>query len=702
MALVFPTESPPFVGPVEHDIGDFNPYKNGMIFAIDTETTGLDPWGAYPQTRSYWPCRPFMVTMCDGDGNTACIRWAVNPLNRRVSIAEKDEGWRYLKRILSDTDLVKLFHNFSFDDHMLSSVGLTPRGVCHDTYIRQHVIDPGRYAKGLKPLCKKYLEIDDDDEKDLQKSTVAGRRAAKKKGWMRAEHVKADYYLADHEICKRYGVLDAYRTMSLYLLQEQFYTDPANAAALEVYERERKLMHVLKRAEDRGVRVDVPRTREVQEYYRKIMGEARDFLNERVSPDFNPNSPKQMTKLFFGELGHTPLKYSQKGKTRVYTDCQHCRGVGCEVCQETGRNPKCDGDFLEHIAMRTDKDGERHVEDELAHAILMNSAAKTMVGFADKYTELLEVDDDGAAILHPNYKQCGPITGRMACERPNLQNVASDDSGKKRVDIQYRPRECFIPREGHLLYVPDFSQIEIWILALAAKDQEFIDALAAGGDAHQIVADMVYEDAYDKEVAARAELLPPEKLTAKQKKHLKIKKRIRKQIKCLNFGIIYGQGDELTASSIGCTVGEAKSFKAQYHERFPAVSKFMSRCAKEGGRYGRITNLYGRTYPIERSFAYRATNYVIQGSAADLMKNAMINVDALQQSKYRGKMYQLLQIHDELVIEVHKSIHSTQTMKDVCSAMSADYKTLGAPIPFPVGMKISYTRWNESQEVDLS
>jgi len=687
---------PPRIGRVEIEMGKFNPRKAKM-FAIDTETTGLDPWGEYGVDREVWPCRPFAFSMCDYEGNMAYVRWMIDPRNRRVIRNNKSFG--LLQDLLYDPTLSKIFHNYQFDNHMLVESGFKIRGECHDTLIRMHVLNPAEHSYGLKPLSIKYLGISDDDQKDLTRSVAAGRRYARKNGWPVGDDTKADYALGCPEACRKYAELDAYRTMALFQAQEtEFDRRPS---LRNVYKREKKLMRVIESMESKGVRIDGKRTNEVINFYEKIQDDSTNIIAESTPEGFNPRSPKQMTGLFFGELGHTPQQYSRKGKSKVYTDCMHCKGEGCKVCQNTGRNPKCGGDFLVSIALSHNDDGSVKVNDELAHNLLMNSAATTMLGYTKSYLKYSTKTRDGR-IVHPNYKQAGPITGRFSAHHPNLQNVASDDSGKKKVDIPYRPRECFIPRKGCRFLIPDFSQIEVWVLALLAKDWKFVDELAKGGDAHQIVADMANLVQYDRGAARVAEqkLAAGEKPTTREMKALKLRKMDRKINKALNFGITYGQGAELTATALGRTTAEAKKFKAQYFEIFPAVQKFMRSSMKAAQADGYVVNPYGREYPIQRGLEYRACNYLIQGSSADLLKNGMIAThDLCQKKKYRGKLDQLLTIHDELLIEEDKKIHSEKVMKDIALAMAVDYKFLGAPIPFPIGMKIADERWSESYEI---
>jgi len=671
----------------------FNPYKHG-IFAIDTEGTGLDAWGELGVDRPYAPARPFMVSLCDGDGNMALITWKVNPFTREVVPTKK--GMKILRNLLSDKKLAKVFHNFSYDSKVLRLLGLKIKGRIEDTMLRQYCIRTDEFSFGLKPLCQKYLQIDDKDQKALHTSVIAGRRIAKKNGWMLAPKPAADYHLGDWKLCAKYAKLDAFRTMSLYALQEMRFEKLKHEK--EIYDTvERPTMLVLDRMERRGTAVDKERVKEVKEFYRKYVEDAGRVI-KKIAGDLNPRSPKQMTKMFFGKLGHTPLRYSRKGKSKVYVDCQHCKGDGCKICQMTGRNPKCDGEFLESIGV--DKShGDKRKKDPLAYNLLLNNASTTMLQFVDSYLELMVREDD-QWIIHPNYRQCKVRTTRLSAEKPNLQNVASDDSGKKKVDLPYRPRECFIPRKGCILYVPDYSQIEVWLVYLRSKDAALGKILLSGGDTHGKVAATVIPGAFDLDHALADAKKDPTTLSASRMKNLKTYKSMRKKAKNTQFCKIYGGGPEKIAWTAGCTLEEATEFVERYDSTFVDVKSFMDRNIDFARKHGYIKNAYGIKIYTERGLEYRATNYDIQGSAATLMKRAMLNTDTLCRTpEYKGKLFLQLQIHDELLIEGLESTYSNKTMRDIAECMSRDYKLLGSPIPFPIGMKIARERWSESSEV---
>jgi DNA polymerase-1 len=617
-----------------------------------------------------------------------------------------DDVRKALEPILVNEKIAKVAHNAPFDRHMTRAVGLPLVGEWLCTIIGTSVISSDEITYALKPLCKKYLDIPIDDETDLQKSTISARRLAKKRGWAIAEELKADYWLADHEVLKKYGVTDAVRVATLRAAHIEHFKNHPDAQ--EVYDREMALMATLERMECLGVAIDSKRNDELTGFYRSIANRAKKGIDLAGGKDLNVASPKQMTMEFFGVREHAPIRYSKnKKKGNAPVACQHCKGSGCLVCQDTGQNPKCDGEFLEHIGVKREHqaDGSEKLVmgDPLAWHILHHSAASTMLHFTEQYAALSVLElDTGCKIIHPNYKQAGTRTARMSAERPNLQNVASDESGKKKVDVPYRPREVFVPRPGTLFYVPDYSQIEVWILALLAKDKELINALVAGGDAHQNVADLIWGHTYDKKLAKISAKKDQSSLSKEELSNLKRYKIGRKRAKNLQFCKIYGGGPGKIAQMTGTSLEEAKQFISDYDERLPGVRKFMGESVGLAKHQGVVVNPFGRVYSIDPGYEYRATNYLVQGTAAEVMKNAMIGLDECYITKWRDQARILLQIHDELIIEVDKEIDCKELKQDTVRIMGDDAMKLGSPIPFPVGFKIATERWSQTTDVTVT
>lgn len=696
--------------PEERGFDKFS-FDNIKLVAIDTETTGLDPYGTRGIDRRYAPCRPFYLSLCDKDGNTASMRWEMNYFTRHVYITESKTFDR-LKEVMASPKVVKLLANYKFDFKMLETIGVELAGPVRDVLLAQYCLDPTYPIKDLKGLGKQLLKIDDSDETELKASAVEGRRKAKQNGWAMAENVEGDYCLADKEILDKYGRLDALRTMSLHLAQEEYLSDEDNIGkkfpenVKDLIEREHSVMKVLSRMERKGVRVSTECITELQKFYGDIVNQHGKDIVKHAGKSFNPNSWQQKQQEFFGKRGMTPLIYSSKGRGKKlkYSQCVWCGGDGCKICQDTGKSPKCDADFLDHVGIDRSGGGFKP-KDPLAYAMLHHSAANTMLGFVNQYKEKAVVEKivgNTIHILHPNFNQTKVVTTRLSSSEPNLQNVATDESGKKKTHIPYRVREVFIPRPGKAFLAPDYSQIEVWVLALLAKADEMLDRMAGGEDAHQTVADMVWPGSYNRAMvkAAKEKEKNGEKLTEKEAAEKKKASTIRKRIKNINFGIIYGAGDDKVGASIGVSAQEAKEMKNTYFEKFPAVRKFMEQIQVSGKANGFIDSPYGVRYFVERGSEYKLTNYIIQGSAAQLLKSGMIRLDDMFQRSFSGRADLLLQIHDELLIECDLDLSlSNKFLKDVEREMAHDWRFLGSPIQFPIGMKRSPISWGAVKEI---
>lgn len=703
--------------------------------SFDTETTGLDPWGTMGVDRKHWPARPFFVSICDPDGQTYWERWNVDARTRRV-IAEPSDA---LVALLEDKSIAKVAFNAPIDVRGLRLSGLNLRGRVIDVLLMAHVLDPDAFDKRLKPLCKKWLDITIDDEEAVLKSTQKGRAAVRlarmrlargkpiasdtdlaayaiyeapqseydEKKKTDNDSAKADMWLADPQLLETYGVKDAERTAMLYLAcKDALDRGVAGEAGWANYEMEQELQPVVMRMEEKGIAAEKEKVAEIVEFYHELVKDHDAAIEAEVGDEFNTRSWKCMQREFFRNRKYRPLAYSVKkkrteeGRIQKEVQCQWCKGRGCETCQQTGKSPICDGEFLAHIGIDHSGD-EPAPKDKLAWHILHQRACQTMLGYICAYDRYLVREGDHW-ILHPNFKQAGPVTNRFAAEKPNLQNVADDDSGKKKVDVPYRSREPFIPRKGRVLYLPDYSQIEIWVLYLRSKDENLGKILLSGGDTHGKVAAQCVPGAFDLEQALKDKDVDPAELTPGRLANLKAYTKNRKKAKNTQFCKVYGGGAGKIAKTAGCTFAEAEEFSARYESSFPGIAQFMRDNISFARKHGYIENAFGRRYPIESSRAYVATNYDIQGSAADLIKRAMIRVHKLQCEKYDGKMDLLLTIHDELAIEADLSIHKETTMRDIATAMQADYTVLGCPVPFPVGMKVATERWGvKLREVKL-
>lgn len=293
----------------------------------------------------------------------------------------------------------------------------------------------------------------------------------------------------------------------------------------------------------------------------------------------------------------------------------------------------------------------------------------------------------GTWVLHPNYNQTGAITGRMTCSDPNLQQVASATTGLRKAQIPSRPRECFGPRPGHVWYLPDYSQIEVWLFAFMSGEKTMQQLLLDGHDFHQGVADKSFVHRSD---------------------YQERKKYYRKLSKLIMFGKLYGGGVGTPEKPGRMTnllqqpFEETKAFIDSFEEQFASVKVWSKEIIKQIRKDGKLWNTYGRQYILGRDHAYKGVNYNIQGTAADALKVATIRLDYLLNDSGRWNhpgLCLLNSIHDEFIIEVPWEMHSQKLMREVMWVMQMDSAKMGVPVPLPVGMKIATKRWSHTKDI---
>ena len=630
------------------------PVKGGVI-ACDTETTGLNPYGTSAE-RGHWPDRPFLFTFTDEEGNSAGFRVEVDPMTRRVKYETMEPKFKAeFIQWIKDPTLTKVFHNANFDITMIEiALGVSFGGKILDTKTMVHVHNSGLRSYGLKPLCDKFFGVTDEDQKDLLKSVYSARRKAKKKGWCIAEKethgtspAYADYWLGDRELCMKYGLTDTERTMRLYWACEDFYKH--DAAYSKLVDMEMKLSLCLREMQEFGTRLDEDKIKECIEYYEEHIKKGETKKADLGYAELNTNSHKQKCRVFYDEL-----KYQvQYGKTG---------------------NPSVDGSAL---SMWANKDCM------LSAAIVdINAAKHQLKTFILPFQELGYKDKNGQKILHPNYNIAGPITGRISCNKPNLMNIPSNDSRGRNSSVEYRARQCFIPREDCVLYFPDYAQVEVWLAMFLSKDKFGTNALANGVDMHGTV-------------AARKDVF------GSRPDWEQNKSKYRKIAKVIMFGLLYGGGPSVVVGVVGCTLAEASVIHAGFWAQFPGIVEYAQKLEYECKTKGYITSPFGRKYHPHPTERYKSLNYMIQGTAADVMKRALINTRDLFKKKYGNRCRVLLTIHDELCVEIPKSLHSKKLMNEVTIAMQGDmHKTCGLPCHFKVGMKWTPTNWHEVIELE--
>jgi len=246
--------------------------------------------------------------------------------------------------------------------------------------------------------------------------------------------------------------------------------------------------------------------------------------------------------------------------------------------------------------------------------------------------------------------------------------------------------------------MPDYSQIEVWVFAFAANEKAMMDALLSGQDFHLSTAGAAWghrDDFCTCGVDPRWKNRLPREL---HKKTCLIK-WWRQRAKMILFSRLYGGGIGKVAFLIRCSMEEAAEFVDQFNANLPGVKRYMDRLVEEVRESGMLINLFGREYEIDRHKAYKAVNYMVQGSSAEIMKRSIVRVDNFLRADYSGS-YVVGTVHDELISEIYEGHHSAQLMSKIIKLMQVDsHRIPNLQIPLPVGMKYTRTDWSHAKEV---
>jgi DNA polymerase-1 len=406
---------------------------------------------------------------------------------------------------------------------------------------------------------------------------------------------------------------------------------------------EMPLIDVLVELEFNGVKIDVARLAELSRSYGEQMVRLEQEIYLLAGRQFNINSPRQLQDVLFVEQKLPVLKRTAK----------------------TG--PSTDADVLEELA-------QKHPLP--AKIVEYREYAKLKGTYVDKLPEMV---NPKTGRVHASFNQVVAATGRLSSHDPNLQNIPVRTEAGREI------RSAFVPgEEGWTLVAADYSQVELRILAHYSGDERLCEAFQRDEDIHAMVAGQVNN-------------VPIEQVTAD----------MRRQAKIVNFGTIYGQGSLALSKQLGIERQTAARFIDSYFQTYPGIERFFIESLAECRRQGYVTTILGRRRAIEgirpdagrsRNLAERtAVNTIIQGSAADLMKLAMINVyHRLKREKHPARM--LLQIHDELIFEAPAGdvAHLAGMLRE---EMSGVYPSLR--VPLKVDVKAG-PNWAEAREIATS
>lgn len=515
-----------------------------------------------------------------------------------------------LRPWLEDPACPKLGQNIKYDLHVFANHGIAVKGYAHDTLLESYVLEAHK-PHSLESLADRHL-----GRKGLSYEDLCGKGAS-----------QIPFAQVDVGRATEYSGEDS--EMALHVHQVLSPQLEADAGLRYVYEKiELPVATVLQKIERHGVLIDAAvLARQSHELAQRMVALEQEAYAIAGQP-FNIGSPKQIGEILFGKLG---LPVKKKTATGAASTDE-------EVLQELAADYPLPAKILEH-----------------------RSLAKLKGTYTDKLPLMV---NPATGRVHTNYAQAVAVTGRLASNDPNLQNIPIRTPEGRRV------REAFVAPPGHVIMSADYSQIELRIMAHISGDEGLLRAFADGIDVHRATASEVFG-------------VPVPEVSSEQRRYAKV----------INFGLIYGMGAFGLASNLGIEQKAAKDYIDRYFARFAGVKRYMDETRVAAKDKGYVETVFGRRLWLpeinsgngpRRSGAERqAINAPMQGTAADLIKLAMIAVqDALEREQRATRM--VMQVHDELVLEVPEA--ELAWAKEAVPRLMAGVAQLKVPLLAEVGL----------------
>lgn len=496
-----------------------------------------------------------------------------------------DQIRKALQPILTDLKIEKVAHNAKFDLVVLQQAGFQVTPISFDTMVAEWLINPTSRNLGLKAQAYTRLGVQMTEIEEL---------IGKGKNQITMAQVPI-------EKAALYAAADAVMTLKLVKpMTQDLVTHVVDRLYLEL---ENPLIPILADMEEAGISLDG----DLFETFSAELTVEVDRLTEQAcllaGEVFNLNSTQQLSDILFEKLALEPPDRSRKTSSGKYS-------TSAEVLESMrGLHPLVDI-ILEY---------------------------RELSKLRSTYVDALPTQvNPKTGRVHTTFNQTGTVTGRIASQNPNLQNIPI------RTELGRKVRQGFIAAPGHKLLAVDYSQIELRIVAHMAQDQAMIKAFKEGQDVHAAT-------------AAAIEDVPLGEVTRQQRRHAK----------AINFGLIYGMSPFGLTRTTDLTLAEAENFVKEYFREFPGVKKWLDNTRLEATRQGYVETLLGRrryfpalasgtSYTIRQRMEREAINAPVQGTAADIIKLAMIRLpEAIKKAGLKTRM--ILQVHDELIFEVPES-----------------------------------------------
>ncbi|WP_338770734.1 DNA polymerase I [Massilia sp. METH4] len=533
--------------------------------------------------------------------------------HRYAGVPEQLSRERVLERLkpwLEDAAKPKLGQNLKYDAHIFANHGVALRGIVHDTLLQSYVFESHR-SHDMDSLAMRHL-----NHKTIAYEEVCGKGA----GQICFDQVEL-------QRATEYAAEDADITLRLHLAMHGHVE--GDEGLTKVYRNiELPTAVVLQKIERNGVLIDAGLLATQSNELGARIAELEQKAYELAGGPFNLGSPKQIGEIFFNKLQLPVVKKTPSGA------------------------PSTDEEVLQKLA-----------EDFPLPKVLLEyrGMAKLKSTYTDKLPKMINPQ---TGRVHTNYAQAVAVTGRLASNDPNLQNIPIRTAEGRRI------REAFIAPEGSHIVSADYSQIELRIMAHISEDEAMLRAFAEGEDIHRATAAEIFG-------------VPPAEVNSEQRRYAKV----------INFGLIYGMSAFGLAANLGIDRTAAQNYIDRYFQRFSGVKRYMDETRLEAKASGYVKTVFGRRLwlpeinspngPRRQAAERAAINAPMQGTAADLIKMAMIAVqDWLEKEALQSRM--IMQVHDELVLEVPDD--ELALVRDSLPKLMAGVAQLKVPLVAEVGV----------------
>ena len=527
----------------------------------------------------------------------------------------RDEALARLKPWLEDGAKKKLGQHIKYDRHVFANHGIEVQGYAHDTMLQSYVLEVHK-PHGLASLAERHL-----GRKGISYEDLCGKGAK-----------QISFSQVDIEKAAEYSCEDSDQTLDVHLaLWPRLQADEKLRS---IYELEIASSETLYRIERNGVLIDAAALAAQSHEIGLRITELEKQAYALAGHPFNLGSPKQIGDIFFGKLGLPIVKKTPSGA------------------------PSTDEEVLEKLA-----------EDFPLPAKILEhrGLSKLKSTYTDKLGQLVS---PRTGRVHTHYAQAVVVTGRLASNDPNLQNIPVRTAEGRRI------REAFIAPPGHLIASADYSQIELRIMAHISGDEALLRAFAEGMDVHRATASEVFGVA-------------PDQVSSEQRRYAKV----------INFGLIYGMSSYGLAKNLGIDNTAAKNYIERYFARYPGVKAYMDETRQSAKSKGYVETAFGRRLylpeinspngPRRNSAERAAINAPMQGTAADLIKMSMVRIQqALDEAQLATRM--IMQVHDELVFEVPEA--EVEWVRDQVPRLMAGVAQLKVPLVAEIGTGPNWER----------